>query len=458
MSEITASAIMQDRQVSLSREQKKAIGLLSVGTFLEFFDLMLFIHMAVLLDELFFPKTDPHIASMISATAFCSTYLLRPFGALIFGYLGDNIGRKATVIITTFMMSASCLVMANLPTYAQIGVTATWIVIICRITQGLSSMGEIVGAELYLTETTKPPLRYPVVASLSVLATAGVTAALALASLVISFGLNWRIAFWIGALVAIIGTVARTTLRETPDFADAKRRIHKIFIDSNRDPKILKKNVFLQEKVNKKTAFSLFLIQCLWPACFYFGYIHCGNILKNEFGFSAEQVINQNLIVSIGDLIVSLVLAYLSYKVYPLMILKVKLVMFSCLVLVCPYLLYNISAPFELLLLQLMIVTFVPTDFPAASIWYVHFPVFKRFTTVSLMYALARALMAVVTSFGIVYLVESLGNWGILVMMVPLILGYGFALFHFQGLERSSSQDPQRAVPARLVEAMSPAN
>ena len=90
----------------------------------------------------------------------------------------------------------------------------------------------------------------------------GVAAALALASLVISFGLNWRIAFWIGALVAIIGTVARTTLRETPDFADAKRRIRRIFIDTNRDTKILKKNVFLQEKVNKKTAFSLFLIQC----------------------------------------------------------------------------------------------------------------------------------------------------------------------------------------------------
>ena len=109
---------------SLKREQKEAIGLLQIGTFLEYFDLMLYVHMAVLLNELFFPKTDPHTANLLSAFAFCSTFVLRPFGALIFGYIGDNIGRKTTVIITTMMMSTSCIIMANLPTYAQVGITA----------------------------------------------------------------------------------------------------------------------------------------------------------------------------------------------------------------------------------------------------------------------------------------------------------------------------------------------
>src|SRR5574343_1713793 len=109
-------------QKSLTREQKQAIGLLSIGTFLEYFDLMLYVHMAVLLNELFFPKTDAHTAMLITAFSFCSTYVLRPIGALIFGYIGDNIGRKATVIITTFMMAISCVIMANLPTYEQIGI------------------------------------------------------------------------------------------------------------------------------------------------------------------------------------------------------------------------------------------------------------------------------------------------------------------------------------------------
>jgi len=66
-------------QTSLTREQKQAIGLLSVGTFLEYFDLMLYVHMAVILNDLFFPKTDLYTASILSAFAFCSTYLLRPF-------------------------------------------------------------------------------------------------------------------------------------------------------------------------------------------------------------------------------------------------------------------------------------------------------------------------------------------------------------------------------------------
>ena len=70
---------------SLNREQKEAVGLLQIGTFLEYFDLMLYVHMAVLLNEIFFPKTDPHTAALVTAFAFCSTYVLRPFGALVFG-------------------------------------------------------------------------------------------------------------------------------------------------------------------------------------------------------------------------------------------------------------------------------------------------------------------------------------------------------------------------------------
>ncbi len=102
---------------SLGRQQKEAIGLLQIGSFLEYFDLLLYVHMAVLLNELFFPKTDPHTAALLAAFAFCSTYVLRPFGALLFGWIGDNMGRKSTVIITSMMMALSCLVMAILPTY-----------------------------------------------------------------------------------------------------------------------------------------------------------------------------------------------------------------------------------------------------------------------------------------------------------------------------------------------------
>jgi len=114
------------------------------------------------------------------------------------------------------MMSTSCIIMANLPTYSQIGITASWVITICRIIQGLSSMGESIGAELYLTEITKPPIQYPVVSLIPVSISLGSLFAIALASVVTFNGLDWRVAFWIGACIAIIGTLARMFLRETP--------------------------------------------------------------------------------------------------------------------------------------------------------------------------------------------------------------------------------------------------
>ena len=72
--------------IRLNKEQKGAIFLLQIGAFLEYFDLMLFVHMAVVLNEIFFPKFDPFTNSLLSAFTFCSTFALKPFGALLFGY------------------------------------------------------------------------------------------------------------------------------------------------------------------------------------------------------------------------------------------------------------------------------------------------------------------------------------------------------------------------------------
>ena len=422
---------------SLTKEQKQAASLLTVGSFLEYFDIMLYVHMAVLLNEIFFPKADPHTAQLYTAFGFCSTYFFRPFGALLFGYLGDNIGRKPVIIITTFIMAISCLIMAGLPTYEQIGVVAAWIVTICRIMQSLSCMGEGIGAEIYLTETTSPPIRYPLVSLIAVSGAIGTTVALAIASLVTSFGLNWRIAFLVGAAVSLIGIVSRRTLREVPSFTSAKNKKITVINKTKKNSRKLESNILHREIINKKTALSLFFIQCCWPACFYLAYIYSGTILKDTFSFTSEQVIHQNLIVSLGHLGGHLVLIYLCYKIYPLNILRIKLSIFSVFMLVFPYLLYNTNNSYQLLLLQLFIVIFAPTDCPAVGIFYIHFPVFKRFTYVSLMYALARALMSIIVSFGIVHLVDYFKYWGILIFMLPVICIYMVALSHFWKLDNT---------------------
>ena len=436
---------------SLSREQKEAIGLLQIGTFLEYFDLMLYVHMAVLLNELFFPKTDPHTAALLSAFAFCSTFVLRPFGALLFGYIGDTIGRKHTVIITTMMMAVSCVIMANLPTYAQVGITATWVVTICRILQGLSSMGEMMGAQIYITEITKPPVQYPAVSFISVASSLGATVALGVGVLVTTTGFNWRIAFWVGAAVAMVGSLARTKLRETPEFVDMKRRLqhvietknnHNINSTSSHIQKIrqlIQKGQ--QEKVCTRTLAAFSVIYCGWPLSFFLLYMYFNPLLKERCGYISEDIIFHNFILSLLMLCSEYVWSKLSYRIHPLRILKKRGIGFLIFTLPLPFLVLHCTSWVHIFTLQCLILLFQLGYFPAPSVFIKHFPVFKRFTATSFLYALTRAVMYIFTSFGIVYLTEWFSYYGLWLMLFPITLSYLWGVYHFEMLEQQTEHD-----------------
>ena len=437
---------------SLNRHQKEAVGLLQIGTFLEYFDLMLYVHMAVLLNELFFPKTDPHTAALLSAFAFCSTFVFRPFGALIFGWMGDNIGRKSTVVITTMLMALSSIVMANLPTYAQIGIAASWVITICRMVQGVASLGEIVGAEVYLTEIIKKPACYPFVSFIAVSSVAGTVMALAVASLFTSFEMNWRIAFWIGSGIAAMGSIARTRLRETPEFADMNRRIKDIAETADKKAQSISRkllrNTIVQETQNnyKLAAFWFFLIQCSWPISFYFSYFYCANLLK-ALGSTPEQIIHQNLVVTIVQLVSLSFISYLSYKIHPLKILKVKAFLYLAFLFIIPFGLSNVTSAIGIFFLQAISVSLALDSAPAVPVFLSHLPILKRYTYASFTYAVSRAAMYIITSFGLVYLTEWMGHYGLLIIMVPTYLSFIFGVKHFEKLEQqnSSNNDDQKS-------------
>jgi hypothetical protein len=299
----------------------------------------------------------------------------------------------------------------------------------------MSSMGEVIGAELYVTEITRPPVQYPAVALVTIFASIGGFAALLVANFSIKYGYNWRYAFWMGAIIAIIGAVARTRLRETPEFADAKRRLAAYLESADHDSNALHKTSMYREKVNKRSALALFLIQCAWPVCFYLIYFHCSNIAKDSFEYTSEQVIHQNLIVSIFQVASFVLWTYLSIYVYPLTLLKFKLAFFSIIAIMIPALLTNISSPNQLLFLQILLVMFSLSYSSAMPIFYKHFPVFKRFTCASFTYAVSRIAVYLVTSFGLVYLTRFFGNWGMLVIILPTVISFAFGIVHFENLE-----------------------
>jgi MHS family proline/betaine transporter-like MFS transporter len=431
---------------SLSREQKKSIVLLQVGTFLEYFDLMLYVHMAVLLNEIFFPKYDPFTTSILMAATFCSSFVFRPIGALILGRIGDRIGRKPTIVITTAMMAISCIVMASLPTYAQIGITAAWVMMFCRIAQSISSMGEIVVAQIYLTETIQRPARYPVTAFLEVSADLGALLALGIAFFITSFGLSWRFAFWMGAVIAIVGAFARTYLRETPKFLEMQRKWMKAEIQKTNlaadavtgtnEGALF--NASWKEPIRGKTLISYFLMSCGWPLCFYLAFLYFNPILKESFGYSPEDIVRHNFFLVLILVITSSFLTYLSYHIHPLKINRARGILGLFMMILLPFFLMGLTSPIQLFLIQALILILGFEAMPSLAVFVSHFPLYRRVTFASVLWSLSRALMYAITSFGVVFLGSYFGHFGLWLIALPTACAYLYGIDHFKQLERKT--------------------
>src|SRR5919199_1987678 len=124
----------------------------SVGTMIEWYDFYIFGSLAVILAPLFYPGNDPVISFLSTLATFAAGFFFRPFGALVFGRVGDIIGRKYAFLVTISLMGLSTFLIGLLPTYAQIGVLAPIILVLLRLLQGLALGGEYGGAAIYVAE------------------------------------------------------------------------------------------------------------------------------------------------------------------------------------------------------------------------------------------------------------------------------------------------------------------
>lgn len=267
----------------------------------------------------------------------------------------------------------------------------------------------------------KPPVRYPLVSLCSFFSSLGGLMALGLAVLLFAFKIDWRLAFWMGAAISSIGFMARTRLRETPEFLKVK---HQRQGRQTLDPSI-----------NKTGAIAYLFISCGFPICFYLSYIHLGTLLKTDYGYSSEDLISHNFLLSVAQCSSFLICALLSYKVNPIKILQYKLSIFFPVILLYPYWMSLIQTPHQLLGLQCFILAFGIVDVPAAGVMMNYFPVGKRFLSASLLYAFSRIGIYIVTSFGMVYLDSHFHAWGIWFMIVLLSLSFAWAVYYFAQLE-----------------------
>lgn len=404
---------------------KKEILLINIGVFLEYFDMYLYVHMAFLLNGVFFPKTDPYTASLLAAFTFSATYMLRPVGALFFGYLGDIVGRKSTIIITTFMMALCSFTIASLPSYNKIGVTSSVIMVVCRLLQGFSSVGELVGAMIYFTESSKPPRSYFYTAIVSLAAALGGTFALSVGALFLLMNQEegWRIAFYFGASVALVGSVARSQLRETPEFLQGRqRKKQKISIN------------FLQLLPCKKTRKSFLCytgVEWLRPICFYLAFIHLGEVLKNKIGLSNTELVLQNLYVAIVDSIGYFFYAWASLRFLPMAILKIRGALFLLFALMFPFIFNQSNSAMDIFLIQSCVVLLGEGATPAGALFLRAFPLIGRYTQASLSYAISRVVAALLASYGCVMFSEYYGAEGIGLFLFFVGAASYYSAFYF---------------------------
>ena len=207
------------------------IGASSVGTLIEWYDFYIFGMLATIISQQFFPA-DAGTAALLSTLAiFAAGFIVRPFGALVFGRLGDLIGRKYTFLLTLLIMGGSTFAIGLVPGYASIGWAAPIIVLVLRLLQGLALGGEYGGAATYVAEHAPADRRGFWTSWIQTTATLGLFLALGIIILIRSnqgvekfsaeWG-GWRYPFWISLLLVIVSILIRMKMSESPMFSKLK--------------------------------------------------------------------------------------------------------------------------------------------------------------------------------------------------------------------------------------------
>lgn len=198
-----------------------------VGTVIEWFDFFVFASLSTLvLGKLFFPATDPVAATLLGLSTFTVGYVARPIGGIIFGHLGDRLGRKRTLVWTLSIMGVATLLIAFLPTYATAGVISTVLLVLLRVAQGVALGGEYGGAAIIVAEHAHASRRRGLYGSiLNACASVGFLLSSGLVALLLAVTSDaqfdswaWRIPFVVSALLLGVGVYIRKRLAESPLF------------------------------------------------------------------------------------------------------------------------------------------------------------------------------------------------------------------------------------------------
>lgn len=267
----------------------KVISASSVGTLIEWYDFYIFGSLAVVISTKFFPADNPVAAFLSTLATFAAGFVVRPFGALFFGRLGDLIGRKYTFMVTLLLMGGATFLIGCVPSYESIGVFAPILILVLRLLQGLALGGEYGGAATYVAEHSPGNQRGYWTSWIQTTATFGLFVSL-MVILVTRGALSeeqfdtwgWRVPFWVSILMVLVSYLIRKKMHESPEFEKAKT-----------EGKISKNP--LKESFGNKLNFKFVLLALFGVAMgqgvvWYTGQFYAMSFLKTVMNIDAQQV------------------------------------------------------------------------------------------------------------------------------------------------------------------------
>jgi len=282
---------------NLSRQDVKTLSLASLGGALEFYDFIIFVFFATVIGQLFFPPELPEWMKQLQTFGiFAAGYLARPLGGIVMAHFGDKLGRKRMFTFSILLMAVSTLGMGLLPTYADIGLVAPFLLLFLRLAQGAAIGGEVPGAWVFVAEHV-PPNRIGFACGA---VTCGLTVGILLGSLTAT-GVNtvftpeevldniWRGPFLLGGLFGLLAVYLRRWLAETPVFQALKER------------KALSEELPLRVVARdhgKAVAVSMALTGLL-SAGIIVMILMMPSILQNYYGFGVRQSLHANSLATL---------------------------------------------------------------------------------------------------------------------------------------------------------------
>src|SRR3982074_2684875 len=226
---MTTMTLSSAPSAGMTSEEKFVIFASSLGTVFEWYDFYLYAILAPFFASLFFPPGNETAALLSAFATYAAGFLVRPFGAVIFGRIGDLVGRKYTFLVTIMVMGTSTFLVGVLPTFATVGWLAPILLVSLRLLQGLALGGEYGGAATYVAEHSRPSERGFSTSWIQTTATLGLLLALIVIALAREFltaadfsSWGWRIPFVVSVILLIFSVYIRLKLSETPIFQKMK--------------------------------------------------------------------------------------------------------------------------------------------------------------------------------------------------------------------------------------------